>query len=98
MREMRGAAFAVAGAAASAGAGAALVAGGAGCCALGRATLPDRLKFWSSLGPTVAGAGVLVVAGRAVSWASADAGKSVSPPANKTAFQRKIALIRSRFA
>jgi hypothetical protein len=41
-------------------------------------------------------AGAFVVADSVVLWASAEAGKSMSPPTNKTALQRKIALIRSR--
>jgi hypothetical protein len=65
---------------------------------LGLVTLPVRLKFCSSLGPTAVGAGVFVVGDWAVSWASAGAGASQTAPATKTAVPRKIALIRSRFA
>ena len=65
-----------------------------------RVTVPLRLKFWSSLGPTVtavveldvgAGAGVGVV----VLWASATAGAKTA--ARNTAPARKTAFIRSRF-
>ena len=67
--------------------------GAAGGWSAGRVVVPGRLKFWSSCGPTVFVAGVLVVAGWVVFWARAEAGKSQSPPAIKTIFQRKIALI-----
>jgi hypothetical protein len=53
--------------------------------------VPGRLKFWSSCGPIAFVAGVLV--GSVVFWANAEAGKSQSPPAIKTVFPRKIALI-----
>src|SRR4029079_12191870 len=65
-----------------------------------RVTVPLRLKFWSSLGPTVTrvveldvgeGAGVGVV----VLWASATAGAKTA--ARNTAPPRKTAFIRSRF-
>jgi hypothetical protein len=59
-----------------------------------------RLKFWSSLGPTVSdvvefdvGGGVGV--GRGAVWASASAGANAA--AINTAPARKTAFIRSRF-
>src|SRR5206468_1167438 len=72
---------------------------GAGGWSAGRVTVPFRLKFLSSLGPTVSVAGVLVVgagAGAVVLCASAAAGARDTPHASNTAVPRKIALIRSR--
>src|SRR5438067_11932765 len=80
-------------------AGAVSVGGGAavtGAVGVGVAAfdaVPGRLKFCSSRGPTVLGAGELAVAGSVAFCASADAGSSHSPPASKIQFQRKIALI-----
>ena len=65
-----------------------------------RVTVPLRLKFWSSLGPTVTvvefevGDGVGVGVGAV--WASARAGANVA--ATNAAPPRKIAFIRSRFS
>ena len=84
---------------AGAGAGVGLAAVGAGAGAgwsLGLVTLPDRLKFWSSLGPTVVDEGEEVGGDCCVSWASATAGASQTAPASNTAIPRKIALISSR--
>lgn len=66
-------------------------------CSAGRVVVPGRLKFCSSFGPMASVGGVSVVAGWVVLWASAGAAESHSPPVNKTLFQRKPALISSRF-
>jgi hypothetical protein len=71
-----------------------LAAGGAaaGCWSLGRVVVPGKLKFLSSLGPTVVGAGVPLAGGGSVTfWASA--GTASNPAANTIVFKRKIALI-----
>jgi hypothetical protein len=72
------------------------VTGGVADCSAGRVVVPDRLKFCSSRGPIASVAGVLVVAGSVVFWASATAGAKHNPPANKIVLKRKPALIRSR--
>lgn len=63
-------------------------------------TVPGRLKFCSSLGPTVSGAAEFDVGGADVAdgaaWASATAGARATAPATKTVLMRKTALIRSR--
>jgi hypothetical protein len=69
--------------------------GGGAVCSAGRVTVPGRLKFRSSRGPTVSGVGVLVVA-ELVLCASAGAWPSASPAANITNPKRKPALIASR--
>ena len=72
-----------------------LTASGAGAGSLGLVTLPDKLKFCSSLGPTASDGAVLDDAGGdcGVACASALAGASPKTPASKTATPRKIALI-----
>ena len=62
----------------------------------GRVVVPGKLKFWSSRGPIALVAGVLVVAGGVVSWASAEAGASIAPAASNIVLKRKPALIVSR--
>jgi hypothetical protein len=69
--------------------------GGAAGCSAGRVTVPGRLKFWSSRGPTVSGAGVLVVA-EFVLCASAGVWPGTIPAANIANIKRKPALIVSR--
>lgn len=65
----------------------------------GRVTVPFRLKFWSSLGPTVSGEVELVVgAGVEVLWASASVGAAAEAAANKTAVRREIAVIPLRIS
>ena len=59
----------------------------------GLVAVPGKLKFCSSRGPTVSGAGALVVAGGEVSCPCASPGASNSPAAAKTVFKRKIAFI-----
>jgi hypothetical protein len=60
-------------------------------------TVPLRLKFWSSAGPTVSGDVVFVAgAGVGVLCASAIVGAAPNAAAAKTVLTRKIALIRSR--
>jgi len=89
-------------AAAAAGAGARSVASVAGAeapgvcggCSTGFVVVPGRLKFCSSRGPIASVAGVLVVAGAAVSWANAGTGASHSPPASNIDPKRKPALIQ----
>jgi hypothetical protein len=56
-------------------------------------TVPFRLKFWRSRGPTASIAGVLVVAG-GDSWASAATGLIARPAASNKIRKRKPALIR----
>lgn len=69
-----------------------IVAGGSA----GRVRVPGRLKFCSSRGPTASVAGVLVVAGSVVFWASAaDAGIAI-PNASNIVVKRNPALISSR--
>jgi len=69
---------------------------GAGACSAGLVLVPGRLKFCSSRGPIASVAGVLVVAGSVVFWASAAAGRISSPPASNIVSKRKPALISSR--
>lgn len=68
-------------------------AGGEGWSA-GRVTVPDRLKFCSSLGPIASVAGVLVVESD-VLCASAAAGPSTSPAAKTAIAERLPALMSS---
>ena len=62
----------------------------------GRVVVPGKLKFWSSRGPIVSVAGVLVVAGWVVSWASAEMGASIAPIASNIVPKRQPAFIYSR--
>jgi hypothetical protein len=76
----------------------ALVTGAVGGGSAARVVVPGRLKFWSSRGPTVTGAGVSVAGGGsvvfwAVLWASAVTGTNHSPPASSIVPKRKPALI-----
>ena len=59
----------------------------------GRVVVPGKLKFWSSRGPIVSVAGVLVVAGWVVSWASAEMGASIAPIASNIVPKRQPAFI-----
>src|SRR6185312_9961685 len=72
--------------------------GGDGCAtgpSAGRVTVPPRLKFWSTLGPTES-AGAVVAGGGGGGWASAIAGASISPTASNGLPKRETALICSR--
>jgi hypothetical protein len=68
---------------------------GAGGCSAGRVTVPDRLKFCNSLGPTVSVAGALVEAAGAPCAASG-AGPSMSPAVQPAIAMRNPPLIDSR--
>lgn len=60
-----------------------------------RVTVPDRLKFWSSRGPTASGDGELLVAA-GTSWAASDV-EAVARIATKAVIsKRNPLLIRSR--
>jgi hypothetical protein len=61
----------------------------------GRVTVPERLKFCSSLGPIASVAGVVVVLS-GVLCAASDAGASASPAAQTAIAKRLPALIHSR--
>ena len=61
----------------------------------GRVTLPERLKFWSSLGPIVSAGCALFVGGPA-SCARAATGASRRPAVNATLAKRQAPLICSR--
>jgi hypothetical protein len=74
-----------------------LFSGGFAVTSAGFVAAPGKLKFRSSRGPTVSEAGVLVVAGCAVSCARAIAGSSANPAANNTILKRKFALIAPAF-
>src|SRR3954452_12291968 len=68
------------------------------CCggwSAGRVTVPERLKFCSSLGPTASAAGALVVAAGALCAASG-AGPSTSPAVQTAIAKRNPPLIASR--
>jgi len=64
-----------------------------------RVTVPFRLKFCRSRGPTASVAGAELGAAWVVaaSWASAANGVSASPTAKTAPTKRKTALINSRF-
>lgn len=60
-----------------------------------RVTVPLRVKFWRSRGPTASVAGVSL--GVVASWASAGNGASARPTAEIVIPKRRTALINSRF-
>jgi hypothetical protein len=63
----------------------------------GRVTVPLIVKSRSSRGPTVSGGGVAVlVAGAAVSWASAGSDPRIEAAVNAAMPKRQPALISSR--
>jgi len=71
---------------------------GAAVTSAGRVTVPLRVKFWSSLGPMVSVAGVLLAGGGAdvcAAWASAAAGESHSPAVEAAIAKRQAPFIPS---